>query len=187
MTREKFESMINWKNRKYLGMSKHNVKMMLDKVIFPEDDNDCYGWLGQIDESGYAVFGWKRNKKSKKIPVHRALKILISGPPPENKPVSCHNKKSGKRCKCPNPFHIDWGTQKKNMKHRDKDGNATDNRGEKCGTSKLKEHQAIDIYKRAWKLENQREIAEEYEVAQSVVSKIKYGKLWGSVTKDIKI
>lgn len=52
---------------------------------------------------------------------------------------------------------------------------------------KLSKEQAIQIYLRAWAgVEKQREIAEEFQIAQHTVFDIMHRKSWRDATKDLK-
>ena len=133
MTKEKLRSMIKNKNRKYLKMHWSDIDRMLDKFIFPEDNNKCWGWTDVI-YNFYPTFSWQLKGKweekhsngrikEARNNVHRILEILINGPIDKGL-VICHKRVKGtkKRCRCPNPKHFKLGTQQKNMKQMVKDG-----------------------------------------------------------------
>lgn len=75
--------------------------------------------------------------------------------------------------------NICWGTQSENSFDSIKHGRWPDNRGEKCGTSKLTEQQ-VSLIRLLWgetKL-TMREIAERFKVTQPTVSMIINGHTW---------
>ena len=75
--------------------------------------------------------------------------------------------------KCVNPDHLFLGSQKANMKDKTKKGRAQ--KGEKCYNSKLTVEQVTDIINdnRIYK-----DIAAEYNVSKSLITKIKCGYAW---------
>ena len=66
MTREKFRSLIKNKYRKYLQMSWSVIDRMLEKVIFPKDSTDSYGWKGAMHKGKCATFKFRLKDKSEK-------------------------------------------------------------------------------------------------------------------------
>ena len=111
---------------------------------------------------------WKKNKQSV-IRIHKLVLEAFVGKKPDGMEC-CHNDG--------NPFnnHISnlrWDTPKNN--HADKVKHGTTNRGERCGTAKLTLEQVRAIRKddRLQKI-----IAKEYEVQQSLISRIKNGVRW---------
>lgn len=72
-----------------------------------------------------------------------------------------------------------WGTQSENIKDAVRHGTHVDNRGEKCGTSKLKEKDIrMIIYMYRTGLVTQTDIAKIYNVVSSIVSRIVNKKSW---------
>lgn len=116
-----------------------------------------------------SVLLWKENKYK----LRRIGRIVLR--------AFCGDPKAGEEC-CHNdgnPLnnHIDnlrWDTASNNQKDRVKHG--TSNRGERCASAKLKEHQVLSIRKDP---RQQKEIAAEYGVAPSVISRIKNRTRWG--------
>ena len=207
MTRKKFIKLIRKENMKYLQMTWKDVNKLLDKIVFPKDNNNCYNWGGAVVEYGYGKFTfqlkgeWEEKlsngrKKEKTVLVHRVLKILIEGSPPKDKPIVCHKKLPKKyrtkdkiRCVCPNPLHSKWGTHSKNTRQMHKDGTAPKHKGngEDNSMSELKEHQVVDIYKRAWYGEPHKNIAKDYPIHVSSISRIKVGTDWSWLTENIQL
>jgi predicted DNA-binding protein YlxM (UPF0122 family) len=59
--------------------------------------------------------------------------------------------------------------------------------GENHPLHKLTKEQVIELYKRAWNNESQSDLAKEFNIKQSVVSRIKTGKRWGHLTSTINL
>lgn len=118
-----------------------------------------------------AVLLWKENK-CKLIRVHRAVIIAFKGAAPEGMEC-CHNDGNNQN------NHIDnlrWDTPQNNQLDRIKHG--TSNRGERCAASKLTVEQVFEIRE-----DNRphKEIAAQYNIRQSQVSRIKNRLRWSHI------
>jgi hypothetical protein len=111
---------------------------------------------------------WKHNK-IKIFKPHTLVLTAFVGPRPVGLEC-CHNDG--------NPWNnclenLRWDTPKSNQRDRAKHG--TSNRGERCVSAKLTEAQVAAIRADA---RLQREIAADYGVRESAISRIKTGKRW---------
>ena len=134
----------------------------------------CWNWSAGLSDQEYGKFSIGRLNYN----AHRYSWILHRGAIRKNMFVchACDNKR------CVNPDHLFLGTQKTNMKDKTKKGRAQ--KGEKCYNSKLTIGQVADIIndKRIYK-----QIAAEYNVSKSLITKIKCGNAWAHVkVKRIK-
>ena len=114
------------------------------------------------------VLLWQKNRQ-KMFRIHTLVLTAFVGPRPYKK-EACHNDGNVSNNCLKN---LRWDTPKNN--HADKIKHGTTNRGERCGTAKLTQQQVNEIRK-----DNrlQREIAVDYNVKASTISRIKTGKRW---------
>ena len=144
-----------------------SLKLRFDEkvVVTP----GCWLWVGSIDTSGYGQL-WnaggtriahKLSYEFYKGEVLNGLQVLHTCD------IPC----------CVNPDHLFLGTLQDNMRDRDAKGRGKipDNRGERCGTSKLTEVQVLAI---RVDTRPQPQIAKEYRVSKSTISHIKNNKRW---------
>lgn len=112
------------------------------------------------------------NGKLKRFYVHRLVATAFI-PNPENKPQVNHisGVKSDNRV-----VNLEWATNKENGKHAS--ANGLYYFGEENRSSKLTTTQASEIFSAPGK---QREIAEKYNIAKSVVGAIKKKKIWKQI------
>ena len=102
---------------------------------------------------------------------HRVAWIKAHGPVPDGMDVchSCNNKE------CENPDHLYLGTRSENISHAHRDGLCNPARGERQGSSRLKEHQVLEI--RASEL-SRKELAEMYGVAHQTIDAVINRRSW---------
>ena len=114
---------------------------------------------------------WKDNIY-KVARVGRLVLFAFRGAPPSGYEC-CHNDGDPTNNRLGN---LRWGTPASNQRDRVKHG--TSNRGEQCGTAKLTEAQVLAI-----RSDPRRhvEIAAEYHIQQSQISRIKNGQRWGHI------
>lgn len=133
--------------------------------------DDCWPWkASDTGEDGYG----KITVDGKNTTAHRVAWMLKNGPIPEGTLVR-HRCDSPPCC---NPSHLELGTQADNV--RDGEGRGRSAKGEKSGNSKLTEEIAREIRERG--NEKRRgtyaDLAREYGVDKSTVSRIARGKSW---------
>ena len=140
------------------------------------DESGCLIWTGAIQSNGYGAFALCG--RGTRITAHRASWIIHFGYIPDGMNV-CH------RCdvrNCVNPDHLFLGTQSDNLKDAFAKGRMKvpkpDNRGERCGSSKLTPKDAMAI-----RSDNRlnRIVAKDYGVTEYSVSAIKRRKHWGHI------
>jgi hypothetical protein len=133
-------------------------------------DDECWPWLGLLDQDGYGEFGFKK----KKYKSHRAVLELKDGPIPRGIVAmhSCDNRP------CCNPAHISGGTAEDNNNDRIAKGRSVGAKGERAGHAKLTEAQirAIRSDPRPGP-----QVARDYPVNEQAIYKIRRGERWGHV------
>lgn len=126
---------------------------------------------------GYLVVSFYRDKEPKTKLIHRLVAKAFLGLPPEGKPYALHKDDNSLNNTVKNLY---WGSQKENR--RDCRLNGNDNKGERCGTSKLTNKEVREIREKYDKLDiYQYELAEEYDVRQPLISRIINKKIWTHV------
>jgi len=153
--------------------SQPGFRQPLETRIWPKvnigDLNDCWPWLGQLDEDGYG----KIKFGGETLRPHRLIYQLHNGIDPEDLFV-CHSCDNPTCC---NPHHLFLGTPKGNtwdmvLKRR----HAT---GERNGGAKLTEREVAYIrYLYASGEVLQKDIARAYDVSLVTIGRILRGKLW---------
>jgi hypothetical protein len=129
---------------------------------------DCWEWGGALFENGYGAV--KRNQKQYRV--HRFVWALVDGHIPDGMLVlhKCDNRK------CCNPDHLFLGTQLDNIHDMKRKGR---DRFKRDTTTKLTGADAVDILQR--REVSNTEMARKYGVSQSLISKIRSGRLWSHV------
>lgn len=128
-----------------------------------ETDGGCHLFTGTLDDNGYGKIASKSpTGKYTQLRTHVASYLLNRGPVDAGMDV-CHscNVKN-----CCNPEHLYLGTRSENIQHAIRDG---------LQASRLTDEQVLEIYHLWHEAENrplQKEIAEQYQVDQSIVSRI---------------
>jgi len=128
-------------------------------------------------DKGYERVGLSMGKRKRQPTVQILVWEAFNGRRPEGMQV-CHNDGDNRNNTLSN-LRLD--TRKNNCADRRKHG--TENLGEKCGTSKLTNEQALEIYQRSWSdQEKLADIAREFGIGPNTVSAIKNGQNWSSIT-----
>jgi len=146
-----------------------------DKVRFWEKvdrrgPDECWEWQAYRNHQGYGRF----RLNGFLFRVHRVAFAIMNG---DAELQVCHHCNNPPCC---NPKHLYAGTQVDNIQQCIAEGRFTrgDNCGEKQGHAKLTEADVREIRRLREGGWLQREIAEEYGIYQSTVSKICLGRNW---------
>lgn len=142
------------RQHKYETPENHPHIVALKKLI-ENPDEKCINWPFAISDQGYGIF--------KKRRAHVIALILHTGELPPINMVSAHE--CGNR-RCVNPLHLSWKTQAENLLDKKRHGTW----GKKLSESDIA---AIRADKRTGE-----EIARDYGVHQTTISKIMIGKRW---------
>ncbi len=139
------------------------------------DQNGCWIWRGATRSGQKDPYGWA-TYAGKQMGAHRVSWLVHRGPIPDGLYV-CH------RCdvrRCVNPDHLFLGTASDNMldmwskrRHRSPAEGVVGSR-----SAKLTAPQAKEIYVRALSGARTSDLAREFGISQSAVSKIKSGSNW---------
>jgi len=157
------------------------LKWINEHLSFVGDECLTWPFPRSTQTNGYGCF----KKDNKQHMAHKYICEQVHGKQPELKSVVRHTCGNGMKG-CVNPKHLVWGTYKENA--QDALLHGTRCMGEDQGSSVLKEDQVLEIYKRSWSgLESQKDIAEDYKVEQSQISRIKLGKQWSWLTGHKRI
>ncbi len=141
-------------------------------IIDPE--SGCWNSIMCVDSKGYTQI-WIKKRMYK---MHRIL-FFIYNNYLDTELLICHTCDNKKCC---NPDHLFIGTAKDNAQDCLNKGRWNDNKGSNHGNSKLTEKQVLEIkYQLKLGLLNQRQLAEIYSVHNTIISKIKNGKLWSHI------
>jgi len=133
-------------------------------------DNGCWEWQGGLDKDGYGQLAAPEESRA-----HRVAWFLVNGPIPEGLRVlhRCDNPP------CCNPLHLFLGDNLANS--RDMVNKGRSMAGIKNAFSKLTTEQVIEIRKRRAEGILLNDLAEEFSVAFSTISKISLKKAWKHV------
>jgi len=177
-----------------LGMAFTTIQKWMDKHDIPrreygpleqrfelyyekgDSDDDCWEWQNVLDEWGYGqIFDEGKQRRA-----HRVSYELHNGEIPDDAYIchTCHNES------CVNPNHLYAGDPQSNVDDAIERGTFMETRpqGSQVGTSKLTEEEVREIKRR---YENgdaiQRELAEEFDMGQTQISRIVRGERWAWV------
>jgi len=148
------------------GMTDSEMKEWLE-TQYDLNDNGCWVWKNGTNK-GYGQVNWI----GRRLEIHRLYWLLSGRTIPEGL-VLCHGPCHNRACY--NPEHLSTGTRAENQVDRVRDG--TDVTGEKCYNAKLTEAQVLTIRANPEK-KFHRELAEEYGVAQGLITNIINRKRW---------
>lgn len=146
------------------------LRWLLERVTYEGDD--CIRWPYAHNQWGYPA-GIAYN--GKRTAASRVMCELANGPPPSPEYEGAHSCGNGNKG-CLNRKHLRWATSAEN--NADKIGHGTLIRGGMHVCSKLSE-QAVRQIKNDTR--SQSAIARDYGVTQSVISRIKRGRVWRHV------
>ena len=128
------------------------------------DPADCWTWTAYTDRDGYGRFSLNGNPRR----AHR-VSVRLDGRDPTGKVVrhACDNPS------CVNPAHLKVGTQRKNMRDRDRRDRGP--RGARNGQAKLSKQEVLAIRKTT---RPSRVVAQQYNVSPSQIRAIRSGGSW---------
>lgn len=144
-----------------------------------KSNGPCWVWLAGKNKHGYGVFGMN----GKTTHAHRASWEIANGPIPDGDGYHgtcvlhhCDNRQ------CVNPSHLFLGSQAANVADMYAKNRQACRKGEKNGLSKLTEAAVIMIRKKyAAEGVSQQELANDFNVDQSMISLIVSRKNWGHI------
>jgi hypothetical protein len=145
------------------------VKQRFIEKVADLPDDGCWNWSANKHANGYGQFQMDRRNRL----AHRVSYELFVGEIPAGMFVMhrCDNRA------CVRPSHLTIGTAADNMRDKREKGRAA--KGENNGRSKLTERSVIAIRERYAKGGiYQRELAEEFNTVQTVISDIVRRKKW---------
>ena len=130
-------------------------------------DTECWEWQAGKTGDGYGIL----TIGNYPYYTHRLSYIMFVGELDEDEQVNhtCHNRK------CVNPYHLYSGDQQDNIDDAVEIGTMT--RGEEKGNSKLTKDDVAEIRRRA-EDEQQKDLAEEFDVSKSHIHRIVHKKQW---------
>lgn len=151
---------------------KYDVKSSEERFWkYVKKTRKCWLWTGSKSGGGYGQF-WTNNIMVK---AHRFSWELHNGKIPQDMLI-CHT------CdikNCVNPSHLFLGTGQDNAKDRESKGRGNQPKGEKHYRAKLSETEVKKIrmlHKKSKRTQEQ--LAAQYGVAQSLISRIVNNELW---------
>lgn len=139
------------------------------------EGNECLTWPFLRDNHGYARMRFEGENR----PVHRIVCEIVHGEPPAGREQATHSCGKGHEA-CINPTQDDWGSGFKNQQDRVPHG--TSNRGERCGSHKLTESEALEIH--TARGEHPSTLASRYGVSVTSIHDIWTGRTWAWLTGE---
>lgn len=181
-----------------LGMAFTTIQKWMDKHDIPRrgtgpieerfelyheggSEDECWEWKMVTDQWGHG--GIYDENMDKHRYAHRVAYEMEYGEIPDGKQINhgCRNPK------CVNPNHLYAGTQQENVDDEIEAGVWQESRpsGEQVGTSKLSESEVRELKRRYQETDaTQSELAEDYGIGQTQVSRIVRGQWWADVEVD---
>jgi hypothetical protein len=153
-------------NNSELSISETDRDRFWDKAKRGDPD-ECWPWQAYTDRDGYGRFSLNGKKKR----AHRVA-VRLDRRDATGKVVrhTCDNPS------CVNPDHLETGTQRENM--RDRDRRKRQPRGARNGQAKLTREEVVEIRKST---RSSRVLAGIYGVAPSTIRMIKTGGSWDHI------
>jgi len=142
---------------------------------FVKKTKTCWLWIGSKDPNGYGKMSYRNYPTN----AHRMSWILNKGDIPDSKFIlhKCDNPP------CVNPDHLFVGTAKDNSTDMVRKGRHArfSNRGESCGSSKLRELDVSNIRKMKTMGISVSNIIKHYNISKSQIKRIINFQSWGIV------
>jgi hypothetical protein len=152
------------------------VERFIQDVVLPYEGDDCLTWPFARGGKGYAYM--RKTAKSMQ-PASIPICETVHGPAPSPEHEAAHSCGNG-HLACVNPRHLSWKTPVEN--NADKYIHDTHNRGERNGSAKITEDDALVIYSLKGAA-SQAEIAARFGVSRSMVGLIHTAKKWAWLTQ----
>ena len=148
------------------------IERFWEHVTVPDDRDSCWEWSGQ--ERGRFRMGGKNEKMES--PYRLAYRLMVGDIP--DGIFICHKCDNPR---CVNPGHLFPGTPSANSRDMVSKGRGPNNRGERCGTSKLTEQEVVEIRDKRRRGLTHASLAAEYKVSQSAINAIAKRRHWSHV------
>lgn len=150
-----------------------SIEQHIQESVFPCPNTGCWWWAGTMSPTGYGQL----SSNHKSIRAHRAIYEHYKGVKLSPDIFLCHtcDNKS-----CVNPDHLFPGNAKINADDLVKKNMHL--KGEKVGTSKLKEQEVIEIKKALAQGASINTLANQSQVHRDTIYHILIGKTWKHVT-----
>ncbi|RQZ08894.1 HNH endonuclease [Burkholderia stagnalis] len=133
-------------------------------------DNECWPWMGELDEDGY---GERFKVRQKRYRPHRVACELAHGQSGMLALHTCNNRA------CCNPSHIRWGTAKQNTADMLEAGTMA--KGSDHPAHKLNEAVVAEIREMARAGTATRALARQFSISQTQARRIVSGVSWRHV------
>lgn len=142
----------------------------------PEPNSGCWLWLASLNYAGYGTLHSVENKTAR-AHIHSYEEFV--GPVPDG---FCVLHRCDTRC-CINPDHLFVGTQRENIKDRDRKGRGADVKGELNGWASLTNHNVSVIAEmlRSTGISGAA-IGRKFGVTKTAISSINRGRSWSHIT-----
>lgn len=156
------------------GTSKGELIRFAEKVATSAHGEDCVNWPYWTGANGYGML----TVAGRKVVATRYICQLAHGAPPDDSFEAAHSCGNG-HLGCINPNHLSWKSHIDN--EADKKEHGTSNRGQRNGSAKLTEADAIAIFQLKGTM-TQDAIASKFGVSRRYIGKIHAGQKWGWLT-----
>lgn len=146
------------------------------EVVLAYDGAECLKWPFGASDDGYARM-WLNSRTQI---VSRRLCEDVNGPPPTPEHEAAHSCGKGKQG-CVTKLHLSWKTSAENK--ADCVIHGTSNRGERCGSAKLKEAD-VHLIRSTDRSVPRSAIASRFGISRQTVSDIRAGRRWRWLAAD---